>query len=131
MIRDVAAQNASLDNDYGATHGPHSPSAHELALFNGDPTATAVELAADGGYARVSLPNDGTSWPGADGGATSVTADFPFSTGAWSDTATWWALYADDGTTMWDCGPLEQEISVDQAGEGITVTVTVYYNQEN
>lgn len=129
-ILSTAAQNASLDNDYGATKGANSPAAHQLALFNGDPLLGGTELTATGGYARVVVTNNGTNWPGAaDGATTSASIAFATSTAAWSDTATHWVLYDNaDGTTAWDAGVLDTEIDVDAAGAVVQTAVTIYYN---
>ena len=126
----TAAQNASLDNDYGATKGPNAPAAHQLALFNGDPLLGGTELTATGGYARVTVTNNGTTWPAASSGEkTSAAITFPTSTAAWSDTATHWVLYDDaDGTTAWDCGVLNEELAVVAASTVAQTTLTIFYN---
>src|SRR5690349_21683106 len=111
MIRDTAAQNKSLDNDYGATKGANAPASHALALFAGDPNLDGTELTATGGYARATVANNGTNWPAAaDGVKVAAAQAFPTSTGPWSDVATHWALF--DGTTCWDTGVLDEEIDV-------------------
>lgn len=131
-IRDLAARNASLNNDYGATRGPNAPDAHSLALFSGDPMIDAgdgggVEISG-GGYARVTI--DQSEWlPAADGLKTlAAPKTFPATTGEWPDTVTHWALY--DGSTMWDCGPLAEEVDVTGAGAGPVVNVTVFYDDD-
>lgn len=131
-LLDTAAQNASLDNDYGASKGANAPTAHEVALFTDHPDLGGTELTSTGGYARVSWTNDGTNWPAASGGQkTSATVTFPVPTAAWSDTATYWVLFdAADSTTRWDCGRLSEEISVDEAGGSVTAVLTIYYNGE-
>lgn len=128
-LLDPAAQSASLDNDYGANKGPNAAAAHELALFTGDPVLGGTELTSDGGYVRVVVTNNGTNWPGASGGSTtSAVQSLPTSTGAWSDTATWFVLLDHaDSVTRWDSGPLADEISVDAAGTVVTTSLTVYY----
>jgi hypothetical protein len=130
-LLDTAAQNASLDNDYGATKGPNAAAAHQLALFAGDPQAGGVELDNTvGGYARVTITNNGTNWPAASGGAKTATFQaYAASTDAWSAVATHWVLFdAADGTTRWDSGRLDTAISVDGPGETPNVAPTVYYN---
>jgi hypothetical protein len=129
MIRDTAAQNKSLDNDYGATKGANAPASHVLALFAGDPNLTGVELTSAGGYARVTVTNNGTNWPAAsDGLKVAAAQSFPASTAAWSDVATHWALFdAADGTTCWDTGTLDEEIDVSAAGVTASVTPKVFY----
>jgi hypothetical protein len=127
---DTAAQDASLDNDYGATKGANAPSSHELALFTDDPRLGGVELDATGGYVRVVVTNDGTNWPAASGGMkVGAFQTFPDSTAAWSDTAKWWVLFDHaDGTTRWDAGPLDDEIDVNAAGAGPVTRPSIYYN---
>lgn len=126
-IKDVAAMNASLDNDYGASSGPNAPASHELALFNGDPLVGGVEL--DGtdcpGYARVLLAQAG--WPAASGGEKSRLVTLPATTGEWSTAATHWALVASGGVT-WDCGEMPEPLEVSGAGDGPQVLVTVFYD---
>jgi hypothetical protein len=129
-LLDEAAQNASLDNDYGASRGPNAPAAHQVALFDGDPLLGGLELTSAGGYARVTVTNNGTNWPAAASGAkTSAAVTFPTSSGAWSSTATHWVLYDDaDGTTAWDSAPLDDEIDINEAGDTASTTLTVYYD---
>jgi hypothetical protein len=126
----TAAQNASLDNDYGASAGVNAPGAHQVALFNGDPLLGGAELTSTGGYARVTVTNNGTNWPAASAGAkTSAAVTFAASTAAWSDTATHFVLYDDaDGTTAWDSGVLDTELSVDAAGTVVETSLTVFYS---
>lgn len=126
-IRDVAAQNASLDNDYGATHGSNSPSSHLLALFAGDPTIAGVELASTGGYARVTVANDAT-WAASVSGLKTTVAPVAFAaaTAAWSDTATHWALLDSVGV-MWDCARLSAPITVTAAGPVPTVSPEIFF----
>lgn len=127
------AQNASLANDYGPTKGPNAPASLQVALFDGDPLTGGVELAPDGGYVRVTVPNDGSTWPTApDGGAvTSVALSWGPSTDAWSAVATHFVLFDDaDGATAWDSGLLaDGGVSVDSAGVTSAAACTVYYNQ--
>lgn len=127
MLLDTAAQNKSLDNDYGATRGSNAPASHQLALFAGDPSLDGVELASAGGYARVTIANNGTSWPAAAAGQkTGPGVTFPTSTGAWSDVATHWVLIGSDGN-RWDSGALAEEIDITAAGVTKKVTPTIYY----
>ena len=128
MIRDTAAQNKSLDNDYGATKGANAPASHALALFAGDPSIDGVELSSMGGYARVTITNNGTNWPAAtDGEKVCAAQTFPASTAAWSAEATHWALYGSDGN-WWDCGDLPDVVTVAAAGVTVSVTPVVYYS---
>lgn len=127
-LRDVTAMNASLDNDYGLTRGPHSPSSHSLALFVGDPmTPDSVEANSsdDPGYARATVT--AAAWLDAvDGFKSTVPIVFPNTTDAWLDEPTHWALF--DGDTMWDCAPLVEPLAVTAAGGGPRVTVTIFYD---
>jgi hypothetical protein len=123
-IRDVAAQNASLDNDYGLAHGAGSPDAHELALFNGDPMFDGVEITGPG-YTPAPVPNDAT-WPDADGGAKAITVQYDASTDEW-DEATHWALRDPDTGVIWDCGALTEPLDVTGPGDGPLVTATIFH----
>jgi hypothetical protein len=130
-LLDPAAQSASLDNDYGATKGPNAPASLEVALFTDDPLLGGVELAATGGYARVVVPNDGTTWPAAASGGSKTSAQVSFgtSTDAWSDVAAWFVLFDHaDGVTRWDAQELTDEIVVTAAGTPASVQMTVYYD---
>lgn len=130
MLISTAAQNASLANDYGANKGPNAASSLEVALFTDDPSLGGTELTSDGGYARVTVANDGTTWPDAPsaGSITSATVTFAAPTGAWSDTAKWFVLYdAADSTTAWDAQELTQEVDVLDAGPAVPIQMTVYY----
>lgn len=145
-IRDVAAQNKSLDNDYGATKGPNAPATHQVALFIGDPMTDGVEVADEtevddgmggtifvpNGYARVSLTN-GAAWSAAADGLKSTAApvEFPTALAEYPDTVTHWALYdAADSTTMWDCAPLTEPLDVTSAGDGPAVILSVFYETQ-
>jgi hypothetical protein len=135
-LLDIGPQNASLDNDYGSTKGPNAAVSHLFALYAGDPaTGVGVELDIAGGYDRVAMPNDGTSWPtaAADGAKTAAAVQLPTSTGPWTvggspAVATHFVLLAPDGVTRWDSGRLDTPISVDAAGADIQATPTVYYD---
>jgi hypothetical protein len=127
-IRDVAAMNASLDNDYGENRGPNAADSHDMALFVGDPMTDGVELDAldNPGYDRPTiLPAD---WLDADAGTKSTNGGVQFdnATAAWLDEATHWGLF--DGSVMWDCAPLAEPLVVSAAGTGPQVTPTVFYD---
>lgn len=124
-IRDVAAMNASLDNDYGTTRGPNAAASHDLALFVGDPLTDGVEVTG-GGYARATIA--AADWaPAADGmKETTAPVALPNTTAEWPDAATHWALFA--GTVMWDCGPLTEPLEVTGASAGPLVAVAVFYD---
>lgn len=146
-IRDVAAQNASLDNDYGATHGPNAPAVHYLALFSGDPmvdvaegggveiaSTTDVDDGAGGtttvanGYARVAVANDAT-WAAADGGRKETVdpVQFADALAEWPATVTHFALL-DAGGVMWDCAPLADPVDVTGAGPGPAVVPAIFFD---
>lgn len=126
-IRDQAAMNRSLDNDYGSTRGPNAPAAFEVALFFGDPTLGGVELAGNG-YAPGSLDN-GTGWlAAADGVKRTVTpVPFPDATAAWS-TATHWALRDPITGLWWEYARLVEPLEVTTAGPGPTVALAIFYD---
>ena len=128
-IRDVAAMNRSLDNDYGTTRGPNAPASHNLRLYAGDPITDGVE-ASGGGYAAQNIaPAD---WlPAADGEKSlAAVVEFPVPTGSWGPTITHWALTGvGDGGLMWDTGILADPLDVTGPGErGPLVRVTVFYD---
>lgn len=127
MLIDTAAQDALLDGVYGSG----SPASFEIALFDADPVLGGVELAADGGYARVTVANDGTLFPGASGGSTtSASVSFGASSGAFSDTAPFWVAFdAADSTTAYASGLLSEAVSVDETGVDVSVVMTIFYSQ--
>lgn len=124
---DIAAQNKSLDNDYGSGHGAGVPASHALALFVGDPRFGGVELVGNG-YVRATIL--AAAWAAAVGGIKTTIAPVQFaaSTGEW-DEATHWALIGADGLT-WDAGPLVAPLLVTAAGPGPLVWPSVYYNRD-
>lgn len=133
-IRDMAARNASLNNDYGVNRGPNAPASHQLALFYGDPMflpedGGGVEVVGNGYARQTVLPAD---WLDADQGRKTLAASkqFPNTTAEWPDTVTHWALFAADGVTMWDCGPLAEPFDVTGAAAGPIVSVTVFYDSD-
>ena len=122
--RDVAAMNASLDNDYGTTAGPNAPASHDLALFDGDPMLDGVELSGNG-YARVSVaPAD---WLASDAGAKATAAPVQFAdaTGEWSE-ASHFGLFYGGTETLGDCAPLTEALEVTAAGPGPQVVPVVF-----
>jgi len=124
-IKDVAAQNASLANDYGPNHGPASPDAHELALFNGDPMFDGVEITGPG-YAPATVSND-AGWPDPDGGAISRSITYGAPTGPW-DEATHWLLRDPVTGDGWDCSALTEPLNVtDASDDGPVVIVTIFH----
>jgi hypothetical protein len=104
-----------------------------VALYAGDPLTGGVELDSAGGYARPTVTNDGTSWPAADGGAkTSAVVTFADSTAEWTvdaspAVATHFLLVDASTGDFWDSGLLGDEVSVEAAGPGPSVQLTIYY----
>jgi hypothetical protein len=141
-IRDQAAQERSLDNDYGSTRGPSAPDSFEVALFFGDPrfggvevpTTTEVDDGAGGvevvstGYARAALSNDG--WLAAEGGVkhTASPVAFPATAAEWPGTVTHWGLYDPVGGAWWDCAPLAEPLDITSAGAPPAVSLAVFYD---
>lgn len=110
------ARNAVLDTSINTA----APTPLYLALYAGDPMTGGTEITG-GGYARVSIASSG--WAAASAGvkATNAAVSFPFSTAAWSATATHAALLsASTGGTMWDVGVLASPITVTSAGTTVT-----------
>lgn len=138
----IAAQNASLDNDYGATHGANAPAAHQVALFIGDPEVDGIEVpttteteagTVPNGYARVTIDNDGTTWAAASEGQKSTSAPilFPDALAEYPDTVTHFVLYDDaDGTTAWDSAPLLDPLDVTGAGAFDPAVLTIFYTTD-
>lgn len=145
-IRDVAAQVASLANDYGASHGPHSPSSFQLALFMGDPNEDGIEVPStttivdedtgdesvvSNGYAPATVPNNGTSFPAPDpasGILETPAFTFPASTAEYPDTVTHWLLRASG--VGWDTGalPPDGQITVETSGVTPRLSLSLFYN---
>lgn len=125
----VVARNASLAMSYGALAGSEAPTSLEVALFAGDPTLGGTELTSDGGYVRLVVANDATTWPDApaDGSITAAQLEFAVSTDAWSDTASFFLLLDAVTGDEWDSGPLDDEIAVDSTGVIVRIQPTVYY----
>lgn len=126
---DVNLQNAALDSLWGDHRGANAPASFEWGLLTGDPRNGGVELDFTvGGYARVTVPNDNTTWADADEGVkTALGVTFADSTGAWSDDATWEGIWV--GGVLSDAAPLAEVISVSAAGTGPTITPSRYYNE--
>lgn len=125
-IRDEAAMNASLDNDYGTTAGPNAAAEHLMALYTGDPRLAAPEVTGDGYTRTVVQPAD---WDPAVGGRKTTVVTMLPPSGDW-DSATWWGLLdAADPDVMWDCAPLADPLDVTGAStDGPIITITVFYN---
>jgi len=135
-IRDTAAMNRSLNNDYGTTAGPNAPTSWQLALFDGDPMVPAVDgggveltTTTAPGYARVTLAQ--SAFAAASDGRKDLTspAQFPNATAEWTTTVTHWALFdAANPTQCWDCAPLTEPLDVTAAGTGPAVTISIFYD---
>lgn len=144
---DTAAQNKSLDNDYGTTHGPNSPTSFLLALYVGDPENGGVELAnqtevdvvdASGvvtgtqllpnGYAPAAVAHADFAAATAGVKATTAPVQFADATQEWPDTVTHWQLVDAGDGTRWDAGLLAEDgLTVTGAGPGPTVAVSIFY----
>lgn len=132
-IRDLAAMNRSLDNDYGATRGAGAPVSHQLVLFSSDPLVEddplTVELSAVDcpGYARVPIANDATWATAVNGQKTTVEpVQLPATTDEWADSATHWGLRGADGS-WWDCAALSEPLVVTGAGDGPLIQPVIFY----
>jgi hypothetical protein len=150
VIGSLAAQCASLANDYGATHGPNSPTSFEVALLIVDddtgglvevPTTTDVEDEDTGvattvanGYARATVANDSTTFPAPDPATGVLTTPpiigFPASTAEYPGDVVAWALY--DGGVLWDWNYFAtgQRITVSDAGIVPMPVLSIYYNDK-
>ena len=131
-IRDEAAMNRSLDNDYGDDHGPNSPASFLVALFVGDPMIAAIDgggVEANStdqpGYARVAISH--SDFPAAADGLKTLQVAFPATTGEWSPSVTHWAILDASTLDMWDTGELSEEFDVTGAGPSPVVECDIYY----
>lgn len=143
---DVAAQNASLDNDYGSTKGPNAAAAHEVALFIGHPDNGGVEVSDltevdDGlggttfeanGYGRPVITNDASWLPASEGVKLSAVPlqwpDVTSDEGYGGQLPTHFVLIdAADHTTKWDIVPLVNPEDVTEAGPGPAIRLAVFY----
>ena len=105
MIRDTAAQNATLDALLGDARAAGVPASFSLALFDGDPMGDGVETDAP----RVTVPNTTAVWDGASNGEKTSTPVTLAGTGTYATAATHWCLF--DGTTGWFTGELDEAVS--------------------
>lgn len=133
-IRDQAAMERSLDNDYGATRGPNSPDSFEVMLldsFGNEIPDTSLDE--DGvteipnGYARATHDND--DWLPADEGVkVSGVVTFPAPLADW-ETAYYWALRDPLTDQRWDYAPLTEPLDISGAGsDQPTLIMTVFYD---
>ena len=128
---DVTAQNGCLDALLGDNHASTTPSAFQLALFDGDPTQGGVELTSSGGYARVvSIANNSTNFPAADTGVkTGAAQAFADSTDAYSAIGTYWVLFDDANPTVaWFYGALSELVNVTASGTAVAITPRLYWS---
>jgi hypothetical protein len=141
-IRDQAAQERSLDNDYGPDRGPSAPDDLLVHLFMGDPEGDGVEVpdeseVDDGaggtvlvpnGYAPAAMSND--DWAPAAGGIKSTDPDpvFPAPLEEYPGTVTHWALEDPVTGLWWDSAPLSQPLDVTGPGSPIAVRLAVFYD---
>lgn len=119
---DVAAANASLDDDYGDNAGASAPATHYLALFR-DSTWT-TELTGTGGIARIPITNNSVNWPNAASAekTLAVNVSSAASTGAWTYDASAWALMdAATGGNRGDGGDFDDPLVNDAAGTVLTI----------
>lgn len=129
-MRDEAARNASLDNDYGPTAGPNAPAGgHDLALFVGDPMTIGVEVSGPG-YARVNVPPG--KWLPAFGGMkrTDGPVLFPAAMDEWDGIVTHLGLFWAGTEVLGDTVPLAEPVAITGAGPGPEVNVSIYYNDD-
>lgn len=133
MTAYLAAQQLALKATYGASKHTDAPASFKFAIFAGDPRKGGVEMDAAGGYAAVTVTNNGTNFPApADGQVTGAFQTFPTSTGAWTAAGvaadgTHWLL-RDATTNAWyDSGELEEVASVDVAGVAVSARPIVFY----
>lgn len=136
----TASENSSLDNDYGVPS--YRPTAHQVALFIGDPANDGIEVpttteteagTVPNGYERVTIANDGTIWlPAADGQkSTAAVVQFPDALAEYPGTVTHFVLYDDaDGTTPWEGAPLLEPLDVTEAGDGPAGVLTIFYSTD-
>lgn len=124
-IISVEAQNASLANDYGPTHGAQSPDNLELGIWDDDPRFGGAELPADGGYARVPISHSDFSTP-ADG-KTTILVQLADSTDEWPTPGKWWVIIDADTGDLWDGDALNTPVVVAGAGSFDPMPVTVYH----
>ena len=124
----IEARNASLAMSYGASRGSLAPDSLEVALFDGDPANGGTEITG-GGYARLTVPNDATTWPDApaSGAITSAQLTMATSSGAWTGEASYFQLYDADTGDAWDDGVLATPVAIAAAGVVPRPTLTVFY----
>lgn len=127
MIVSLEEKNLFLDCRYGATKAAIASASDTLHLFTGDPNQGGVELAATGGYAPITITNNGGNWPAAANGEKVGAVQTYTSTGAWSDLATHWAL-KNTVTGKWGpAGELPDEVLVSVSGTTVAVTPVIYF----
>lgn len=123
MLLSTAAATASLKGDYGTARSANAPASFTCHLYDGDPLAGGVELAATGGYAAVTVANTDANFTVVDG-VMSAAPNFGTASADWPVDPRWWVLKS--GATLWEGGPLGDEVSV-TAGSVVVVTITTGY----
>lgn len=118
MIRDTAAQNATLDALLGDGRAAGVPASFSLALFAGDPMGDGVEITG-GGYTRPTVANTTAVWGTAANGEKSTAAIALAGTGTYDNPATHWCLF--DGATGWFTGELTDPVQ--QPTDTVALTV--------
>ena len=118
---------ASLDGLVGGW-----PTSGNWRLYSSDPsvedTPSDVELGTDGGYAAVDYAS--SDWVDADTDtgtkATASNVSFGTSTGAYSDTATYWGITSTDADTLVYSDALTQPIPISASGQTAAFKPTLY-----
>jgi hypothetical protein len=131
---DATAQNIVLDALLGDGAAAGMPTVFELAIFDGDPRGSGVELPATGGYARVvGITNASVNFPDAvDAMKTMAAQAFADSTGAWPNVGTWWVLFdGADSTTRYHFGLLDEPVVVPGAVSSVLVRPRIYWNPQS
>ncbi len=119
MIGSDTYANAALDACYGDAHSTAWPDDLQVRLYAGSPLSGGVEVTG-GGYAPLAVSNDTATWPDAAFRAKTNGVDFVFATssGAYSATATHWAI-TDTSGVLCDTGELGEPIAVTEAGQAV------------
>lgn len=126
-----AAAEASLDMSYGDDRGTLAPDFLEIALYSGDPAFDGVEVNDTDcpGYARITVPNDNTTWnPAANGEKSSVILTFP-ATAQWTVAPNYVQIYDDDTGQPWDSVELAEPMELPPDFEdGPQLQIVLFYD---
>lgn len=138
-IRSVAAQVASLKNDYGTSRGANAPASWELAIFTSDPMTGGTEMPTTtggvaNGYARVTVANTDANFPAPDpvtGELVATAIVMPTSLAAYPATGTHWQLFAVGTGDAWDCAAFAatDRVVVTGAGAAPRPVLSIFYNE--